>query len=67
MYALSSDSRANATPPSGIGGSMARFSVVNDYLYTVTHNELYAFNIADAANPNQVSKKKLGNWNIETI
>jgi hypothetical protein len=66
-YATAGGDRFYASQPSGVGGSMARFSIVNDFLYTVTHNELYAFNITDAANPNQVSKKQLGNWNIETI
>lgn len=57
----------NAAPSIGIGGSMARFTIVNDFLYTVTNHELFSFNIADAAQPKQVHKARLGNWGIETI
>jgi len=56
-----------AAQPTGIGGSMARFSVVNDYLYTVSTSELYSFDISDASSPSKTSQRQLGNWFIETI
>jgi hypothetical protein len=54
------------TGPVGIAGSMARFSIVNDYLYTVDNSKLRSFNIADTRNPVSTSTRQLG-WNIETI
>ena len=66
-FATAEGARFYAAQPAGIGGSMARFSVVNNYLYTVSTSELYAFDISDASNPNKISQKQLGNWGIETI
>jgi hypothetical protein len=50
----------------GISGSMARFSVVNDWLYTVNHSMLGTFSISDRNNPQKISDNNIG-WNIETI
>ncbi len=56
----------NSSGPVGIAGSMARFSVVNDYLYTVNYSSLRSFSLADNQNPVAAATKYLG-WNIETI
>jgi hypothetical protein len=56
----------NATGPVGIAGSMARFSVVNDYLYAVNYTSLRSFNISNNQNPVSTATNQLG-WNIETI
>ena len=53
-------------PVNGTGGSMARFTLVNDYLYTVTNSTLSTFAVSDAQNPVLVDSRQLG-WNIETI
>lgn len=50
----------------GIGGSMARFSICNNFLYTVDRNNLKAFDIDDLSNPLLVSDQSIG-WNIETV
>lgn len=50
----------------GVGGSMARFTIVNDYLYAVSSSELYSIDITSPANP-QVSTSANMGWNIETI
>jgi hypothetical protein len=50
----------------GIGGSMARFTLVNDYLYTVGPSELTVFSVANAADPVVNGKQSVG-MNIETI
>jgi hypothetical protein len=50
----------------GISGSMARFTVVNDYLYAVNRSTLGTFNIATANEPSKISDRNVG-WNIETI
>lgn len=55
-----------AAKSAGIGGSLARFSIVNDYLYAVDHHNLMSVLISDPNNP-----KVAGNWfagfDIETI
>jgi hypothetical protein len=52
--------------PYGVGGSMARFTIVNQRLYTVGTSELSAFNISNTENPFFVAKKSMG-AGIETI
>lgn len=49
-----------------IGGAMARFTLVNDYLYTVGRSALSSFNVLNAADPLLENTIQLG-WNIETI
>lgn len=49
----------------GIGGSMARFTIWSDFLYTVDQSQLYSFNI-QAPCPTLLNKNQIG-WNIETI
>ncbi|MDQ8006103.1 MAG: hypothetical protein REI64_14980 [Pedobacter sp.] len=51
---------------SGQGGSMARFTLLNDHLYTVGHSDLSLFNTKTAANPTFVKSINLG-WGVETI
>lgn len=53
---------------SGKGGSMARFTISNDYLYTVDHGTLKTFDISIAKNPEYLKTKdqNLG-FGIETI
>ncbi len=50
----------------GISGSMARFTIIGDYLYTVGQYELSSFRITDAARPVKAAVTQVG-WNIETI
>lgn len=71
MIALSSSQsggtfNTGAAPTVGIAGSMARFSIVNNYLYTVNNSQLTSFNIATANNPVKTANQTVG-WNIETI
>ncbi|MBC6108884.1 LVIVD repeat-containing protein [Pedobacter fastidiosus] len=51
---------------SGQGGSMARFTLMSDYLYTVGVNDLSLFDVKTAANPLFVKSINLG-WGVETI
>ncbi|MFN8358094.1 MAG: hypothetical protein U0Y10_26770 [Spirosomataceae bacterium] len=51
---------------SGTGGSMARFTIANNYLYTVSNQDLQLFDIKTASNPVKGAKINLG-WGIETI
>lgn len=60
-----SDSEGTASD-NGKGGSMARFTIANNYLYTVDQQKLNVFSITDAKTPVFVSNFPVG-FNIETI
>jgi hypothetical protein len=47
-------------------GSMARFTLVNDYLYAVDNSKLYSFSLSNATEPSLNSEQNIG-WGIETI
>ena len=67
VFFLSSVAGSNkSASPIGTGGSMARFTIVNDYLYTVDRHSLNCFSISDAANPDKKNQIWAG-WDIETI
>lgn len=51
----------------GKGGSMARFALLDNYLYTVSYSSITSFNIADAASPEVKTTSNIDNWMIETI
>lgn len=51
----------------GKAGSMARFSLLNDRLYTVSRSDIKVFNIGIAASPAYVKTVDAGAWDIETI
>ncbi len=59
---LSTADRGN----SGTGGSMARFNIGGDFLYTVGRSELQVFNIGNLTNPEKLTTNYVG-WQIETI
>lgn len=71
MLLLSSNSgnmtsTAGSSGPVGLAGSMARFSIVNNYLYTVNTSKLSAYSISTAHDPVRTATQQVG-WNIETI
>lgn len=51
---------------SGQGGSMARFTLLNDYLYTVGLSDLNLFDVKTASNPTFLKAINLG-FGVETI
>lgn len=59
-------SGANGASTTGTGGSMSRFTLYNDFLYTVSQSDLLLFNIKTLNKPTQQAKINLG-WGIETI
>lgn len=63
---MSGGAAASPGAPTGIAGSMARFSVVNNFLYTVNMNSLSSFDLSQPNNPVKVATQQVG-WNIETI
>jgi len=50
----------------GIGGSMARFGLYNDYLYAVDNANLYIFDVKSPENPSDIGRQNVG-WNVETM
>lgn len=67
---LSNGSGANTSSaggsPYGMGGSMARFTIVNDYLYAVSNSALNVVSIANGSDPTFNNRVQIG-WGIETI
>jgi len=60
------DAVSEAADVTGQGGSLARFKIVNDFLYAVDFTTLYVFNIENQAVAVQVDQQDIG-WEIETI
>ncbi len=57
----------NSSAQPAIAGSMARFALVNNYLYTVGNTNLNVFNISIPQQPNFDNSVNTGSWSIETI
>lgn len=57
---------AQNSAPTGQGGSLARFKIVNDYLYAVDSHNINVFNIEDLENPKDLEDVYAG-FDIETI
>jgi hypothetical protein len=69
VFMQSSEVRTNSFAggsPSGIAGSMARFSLINNFLYTVGNAALNVFDITIPQNPILSNSVNI-NWGIETI
>ena len=64
--ASSSASGVPTGPTTGQGGSLARFKIVDEYLYTVDFSSLNIFDISDLNNP-QTMEKVWATGTIETI
>lgn len=60
------DSATKNQISTGTGGSMAQFTIIDNYLYTVDYKTLKVFHIADPANPELLETINLG-VGIETI
>ncbi len=62
------DSSFSAVPSSsdGQGGSLARFTLAGDYLYTVDNFDLNVFNITNIEDPVKVNEVAIG-FDIETL
>lgn len=60
--ALFNDAAGNT----GQGGSMARFSIKDDYLYIAEESELSVFDISNPGTANLINEEYAG-WQIETI
>lgn len=69
-YAMDASFNGNVSPGTGstfgIGGSMARFGLYDDYLYTVDNSTVYMFDIKDESKPVSIGNQNVG-WNVETM
>ncbi|MCY1721647.1 hypothetical protein OU798_14930 [Prolixibacteraceae bacterium Z1-6] len=50
----------------GVGGSMARFGLYDDYLYAVDMSVLHILDVKDDENPKDIGKQNVG-WDVETM
>lgn len=70
VFMFTAEAAANSSlkggTPTGIAGSMARFALMNNYLYTVGDAELKVVDITQADNPVIANTVSL-NWGVETI
>ncbi|MFN8672326.1 MAG: hypothetical protein U0457_09665 [Candidatus Sericytochromatia bacterium] len=59
----------NSPLSTGKGGSLARFSIVNDYLYTVTNSDINVFSLKNEKNPEKIGKVEIdkNRADVETI
>ena len=66
VVALNNSSTSPGGNTTGIGGSLARFTITDDYLHTINDWRMKLFDITDLASPTEESVVELG-WGIETI
>ncbi|MGB3588553.1 MAG: hypothetical protein WBA23_18545 [Tunicatimonas sp.] len=62
----SSDVAADFGDGTGQGGSLARFAIRGDHLYTVDRNDLHVYDVSDVNQPRKVNQVSVG-AQIETI
>lgn len=61
-----SNQSGTASNPTGVAGSMARMSIVGDYLYCVNNFNLLSYQLNTPTDPQRTAVTNLG-WGIETI
>jgi hypothetical protein len=66
VHNKSKKSEAPVSTSTGKGGSLARFTIVDDYLYVLSGSDLQLFEIKDPAAPTIWERVSIG-WDIETI
>lgn len=66
--AMSSFAPESSVPvmQTGIGGSLARFTIMKDHLYSIDNSNMMVFDISDLDNPVPGAKLNI-DWGIETI
>lgn len=67
FFSLSSSMRGvSGGSTFGVGGSMARFGLYDDYLYTVDDAQMHIFDVSDPLDPSKLNDFNAG-WSIETM
>lgn len=57
---------SGGTTGAGVGGSLAKFTIYDDFLYTIDWSDMRLFDLSDQAAPEKTETIPLG-WGIETI
>lgn len=65
-YSSSGGVNSSSGSSFGVGGSMARFGLYGNYLYTADNNTLYMFDVTDPSSPFSIGKQGLS-WQTETM
>lgn len=73
-YAMMNDAMWSSFAPesaapvmqTGVGGSMARFTIMKEHLYSIDNSHMQIFDISNLDNPEPGAKLNIG-WGIETI
>lgn len=60
------DASLSGQAGTGMAGSLARFAITNDHLYTVSDQSITTYDISNASNPAKAGSKALG-FGVETI
>lgn len=63
----SSNAGGNGSNGPGVAGSFARFSIVNNRLYSIDNYQLHSFDITNPAQPINMNQPVSVGWNVETI
>ncbi|MCC6410191.1 MAG: hypothetical protein IT270_00950 [Saprospiraceae bacterium] len=66
VFTSNESSGGGASLPTGVGGSYARFGLVDQYLYTLDHNSMKTWSVANPSCPSQLDSVYVG-WDIETL
>jgi len=64
--AIQSNSAGVFSQSSGVGGSMGRFTIKNNYLYIVQESDMNVIDISKLNNPKPITTINVG-WGLETI
>ena len=65
-YATVNSTAANSSNSTGINGSMSRFSIYDNYLYSVINNYISIFDL-NTSKPTKAAPDSYIGWNVETI
>jgi hypothetical protein len=60
-FAESSTASVGLSNNAGVGGSMARFTLYNDYLYTLQDNSMTVYDVSAASNPEEANSLSISN------
>jgi hypothetical protein len=66
LYSCQKDAASPASPQTGKGGSITRFTIAKNYLYVVTNHFLSVYSLSSPAKPEKVHTSNL-TYDIETI
>jgi len=66
FFSCEKTSESKSANSTGVGGSLAKFTLVGNYLYAVSSHYLYTVDISNASNPVKVDESAL-NFDMETI